>query len=107
MLPSVVLTQLNDGHRAAFFPLPVFIGKWSQPAFVTTCQQDRPSLTTLVPAAKLDWASLAISVLRKPLTTCSLKRFGLRSRVVSTTATNGVFAAAPRPRLPPERTPPR
>jgi len=74
---------------------------------VTVRQQDKPSLTTLVPAAKLDWASLAISALRKPLTTCSFRRFGWRSRLVSTAATNGVLPAAPRPRLPPERSPPR
>ena len=107
MLPSVVLTQLNEGHCAAFFLLPVVIGKCSQPVLVIVFPQDKPSLTTLVPAAKIDWANLVISALRNPLTTYSFKRFGWRSRLVSTAATNGVLPAAPRPRLPPERTPPR
>ena len=48
-------------------------------------------------------ASASISLLRKPLTTVSFSRLGLRSAVVSTAATNGVLPAAPRPRLPPER----
>ncbi len=47
MLPSVVFTQLNDGHCAAFLPLPLSIGKWSQPAASTLRQHDRPSLTML------------------------------------------------------------
>src|SRR5688572_24051480 len=108
-------------------PEPVTIGKWSQPAFATAGQQDRPSLTTLLPAARSRLASFSISFLRKPLTIdgnavdparqepasagwpvgVSLSRRGLRAGVVSTAATIGVLPAAPRPRLPPERSPPR
>ena len=85
-------------HLAAFGPEPVTMGKWSQPASLTAVQQDRPSVTTLLPAARSRLASVAISFLRKPLTTVSLSRLGLRSAVVSTAATNGVLPAAPRPR---------
>ena len=92
---------------AAFGPEPVFIGKWSQPAAVTTRQQRNPSLTTLPPGARSRLASVAISFFLKPFTTVSLSRLGLRSAVVSTAATNGVLPAAPRPRLPPGRCPPR
>ena len=59
------------------------------------------------PAAKSRSASRATSLLRKPLTTLSRSRLGLRSAVVSTAATIGVLPAAPRPRLPPGRSPPR
>ena len=55
------------------------MGKWSQPASVTAVQQDRPSLTTLLPAARSRLASAPISFFRKPLTTVSLSRLGLRS----------------------------
>ena len=48
----------------------------------------------------------AMEALRKPVTRRSFKRTGLPSGVVSTAATNGVLPAAPRPRLPPERSPP-
>src|SRR5687767_8868643 len=107
MLLSVVFTHRNGAHRAACGPEPVIIGKWQQPAFATAGQQERPSLTTLLPGARSRLASFAISFLRKPLTTVSLSRRGLRSAVVSTAATIGVLPAAPRPRLPPERSPPR
>src|SRR3954462_11641288 len=107
MLPSAVLTQVKATHLAALGPEPVTIGKWSQPASLTAVQQDRPSVTTLQPAARSRLASVAISFLRKPLTTVSRSRLGLRSAVVSTAATNGVLPAAPRPRLPPQRWPPK
>src|ERR687889_1852857 len=107
MLPSVVFTRLNGAQPAARLPEPVTIGKWSQPAFATAGQQERPSLTTLLPAAKSRLASFSTSFLRKPLTTVSLSRRGLRPGVGSTPATIGVFPAGPRPRLPPERSPPR
>ena len=123
MLPSAVLTQpplrlrsrserrhgrrrVKGTHLAACGPLPVTIGKWVQPACSTAVQQLKPSLTTLLPAAKSRLASTSISFLRKPLTTVRRSRLGLRSAVVSTAATNGVVPAAPRPRLPPERAPP-
>src|SRR3954452_19977342 len=107
MLPSVVFTHRNGVQPAARLPAPATIGKWAQPAFSTAGQQDRPSLTTFVPGAKSRLASLSTSFLRKPLTTLSRKRLGLRSGVVSTAATTGVLPAAPRPRLPPGRSPPR
>ena len=78
-------------------PAPVTIGKWVQPAPSTAVQQERPSLTMLLPAEKSRMASVSISRLRKPLTTVSRSRLGLRSAVVSTAATNGVLPAAPRP----------
>ena len=37
----------------------------------------------------------------------SFRRTGFPSSVVSTAATNGVLLGAPRPRFPPERSPPR
>src|SRR3954470_23388700 len=107
MLPRQVLTHLNGAQPAARLPEPVTIGKWAQPAFPTAGQQDRPSLTTLLPAARSRLAILSTSFLRKPLTTLSRSRRGLLSSVVSTAATIGVLPAAPRPRLPPWRSPPR
>src|SRR3712207_2702097 len=107
MLPRVVFTHRNGVQRAAGLPEPVALGRCVQPAFSTAGQQDRPSLTTVLPAARSRLASFSTSFLRKPLTTLSLRRLGLRSGVVSTAATTGVLPAAPRPRLPPERSPPR
>src|SRR5690348_2219970 len=107
MLPRVVFTQRNGVQPAARLPEPVAIGKCSQPAFATADQQDSPSLTTLLPGAKSRLASFSTSRLRKPLTTLSRSRFGFLSGVVSTAATIGVLPAAPRPRLPPWRSPPR
>src|SRR5215217_6915322 len=107
MLPRQVLTHLNGVQLAALLPAPVIIGKCVQPAFSTAGQHDRPSLTTLLPAARSRLASFSTSFLRKPLTTVSRSRRGLRSTVVSTAATTGVLPAAPRPRLPPGRSPPR
>src|SRR5689334_23828549 len=106
-LPSVVLTQRNGVQLAARLPEPVTIGKCWHPAFSTAGQQDSPSLTTVAPGSIAALASFSTSRLRKPLTTVSRSRLGLRSAVVSTAATNGVLPAAPRPRLPPERSPPR
>src|SRR5512132_2794343 len=119
MLPRQVLTHLNGAQLAARLPEPVAIGKCWQPVFSTAGQQDRPSLTTLLPAAKSRSASRSTSFLRKPLTTLSRSRLGLRSApraspdaryfadgsialrsMVSTAATIGVLPAAPRPRLP-------
>src|SRR3954453_15161796 len=107
MLPRQVFTHRNGAQLAARLPEPVAIGKWAQPAFSTAGQQDSPSLTTLLPAAKSRLASLSTSRLRKPLTTLSRSRLGFLSAVVSTAATIGVLPAAPRPRLPPWRSPPR
>src|SRR4051795_1985614 len=107
MLPRVVLTQRNGVQPAARLPEPVTIGRCEHPAFSTAGQQDRPSLTTLLPGAKSRLATFSTSLLRKPFTTLSRSRLGLRSAVVSTAATIGVLPAAPRPRLPPDRSPPR
>src|SRR4028118_1724855 len=104
MLPKVVFTHRNGVQRAARLPEPVAIGRCEQPAFSTAGQQDRPSLTTLVPGARWHLASFSTSRLRKPLTRLSLSRFGLRSGVVSTAATKGCLPAAPPPRLPPAAT---
>src|SRR5687768_4005571 len=107
MLPRQVFTHRNGAQPAARLPQPVAIGKCRQPAISTAGQQDRPSLTTLLPAAKSRLASFSASFLRKPLATVSRRRRGFLSAVVSTAATIGVLPAAPRPRLPPERSPPR
>src|SRR5687768_11120177 len=107
MLPRAVFTHRNGAQPAARLPEPVAIGKCLQPALATAGQQDRPSLTTLAPGAKSRLAILSTSRLRKPLTTVSRGRSGRLSAVVSTAATTGVLPAAPRPRLPPGRSPPR
>src|SRR6195952_1817809 len=107
MFPRQVLTHRNGVQLAARLPDPVTMGTCEQPAFATAGQQDRPSLTTVVPAARSRLAILSTSFLRKPFTTLRRSRLGLRSAVVSTAATIGVFPAAPSPRLPPLRAPPR
>src|SRR3954451_5515012 len=107
MLPSAVLTQRSGVRLAAFLPEPVTIGRCEQPALSAAGQQDRPSLTPSPPAAKPPFPSLSTSFLRKPFTTLSRSRLGRLSGVVSTAATIGVLPAAPRPRLPPGRSPPR
>src|ERR687884_463894 len=106
-LPSIVFTHLNGVQFAAFLPAPVAIGRCEHPAFPTAGQQDRPSLTTVAPGSIAALASRSTSRLRKPLTTVSRRRLGRLSAVVSTAATIGVLPAAPRPRLPPARSPPR
>jgi hypothetical protein len=47
---------------AALGPEPVTIGKWLQPASLTAVQQDRPSVTTLLPAASSRLTSVALPV---------------------------------------------
>src|SRR3712207_121253 len=107
MFPRRVLTHRNGAQLAARLPEPVTLGRCSQPALATAGQHDRPSLTTVLPAARSRLATFSTSRLRRPLTTVSLRRRGLRSGVVSTAAMTGVLPAAPRPRLPPDRSPPR
>src|SRR5512132_2086484 len=106
MLPGAVLTHFKAGARTALRPEPVRIGWWVQPAAVTPRQHDRPSLTTVQATSRLRLAKASISVRRKPRIRRSLRRTGRPSAVVSTVATIGVLPAA-RPRLPPERWPPR
>src|SRR5512147_1230604 len=52
-------------------------------------------------------ASVSTCLRRKHLTRRSFRRTGWPSGVVSTAAMIGVLPGAPRPRLPPERSPPR
>src|SRR6516164_7398955 len=98
---------LKAGFRAVLRPDPVMIGWWTQPALPTPVKQCRPSLTTVLAGWKLRCAKVAISARRKPFTRRNFKRMGLPSGVVSTEATIGVLPGAPRPRLPPLRSPPR
>ena len=49
----------------------------------------------------------AIEIAQKLVTRRNFSRTGFPSAVVSTAATNGVLPGAPRPRFPPERSPPR
>src|SRR3954470_5363784 len=107
MLPRQVSTHSNGVQRAACLPAPVTITVCEQPALVTAFQHRKPSLTIVLPAAKSRLASFSTSFLRKPFPPLSRSRLGRRSGVVSTAATSGVLPAAPRPRLPPDRSPPR
>src|SRR4051794_29102079 len=107
ILPSAVLTHLKAGVRTAAGPEPVLITRWRQPASVTAAKQARPSLTTSQFGARLRWEKPERAGLQNRVTRRSLRRTGLPSGVVSTAATKGVLPAAPRPRLPPERSPPR
>src|SRR4051812_15627162 len=107
MLPSAVLTHLKAGVRAAAGPEPVLITWWRPPASVTAAKQARPSLTPSQLGSRLRLAKPEMAWLQKLVTRRSLSRTGLPSGVVSTAATKGVLPAAPRPRLPPERSPPR
>ena len=52
MLPRAVFDPLKRAHSAACDPLPVTIGMCVQPACATAAEQERPSVTTLLPAAK-------------------------------------------------------
>ncbi len=61
----------------------------------------------LAAGARCRPAQSAMCDFRKPLTPLSLMRGGRPSSVVCTAATNGVLPSAPRPRLPPLRSPPR
>src|SRR3954454_17707815 len=72
-----------------------------------TAETLEPSLTTVQPGSRLRLANAEIDLLQKLVTRRSFKRTGLPSGVVSTAATNGVLPGAPRPRLPPDRSPPR
>src|SRR5271154_12169 len=99
MLPSAVLTHLKTGVRAAFGPDPVLTTWCAHPASA--------SLPTAQFGSRLRLANPAIADAQKLVTRRSLSRTGFPSAVVSTAATNGVLPGAPRPRLPPERSPPR
>src|ERR1700712_1734947 len=107
MLPSAVLTHLKAGRRAAAGPDPVLMASWSHPASVTLAKHCNPSLTTVQAGLRLRLAKPEMDTLQKLTTRPSFKRTGLAPGVVSTAATNGVLPGAPRPRLPPERSPPR
>src|SRR3954463_3947650 len=107
ILPSAVLTPLKVVMRPAAGPVPVLRAWWLQPASVTLPKHWSPSLTTVQPGSRLRLANAEIDLLQKVVTRRSFKRTGLPSGVVSTAATNGVFPGAPRPRLPPDRSPPR
>src|SRR3954449_12847658 len=107
MLPSAVLTHLNAGTRAAAGPEPALVISCLQPASFTAPKQARPSLTTLQFGARLRFANPEIAWLQKLATRRSFRRTGFPSGVVSTAATSGVLPGAPRPRLPPVRSPPR
>src|SRR2546421_6446382 len=107
MLPSAVLTHLKAGVRAAFGPDPVLTTWCAQPASATLAKHLRPSLTTEQFGSRLRLANPAIEAAQKLVIRCSFSRTGFPSAVVSTAATNGVLPGAPRPRFPPERSPPR
>src|ERR1700755_240042 len=99
MLPSAVLAHLNAGVRAAFGPDPVLTTWCAHPA--------SPSLTRAQVGSRLRLAKPEIAVAQKLVTRRSFNRTGFPSAVVSTATTNGVLPGAPRPRLPPARSPPR
>src|SRR3954462_4097855 len=98
---------LEGRMRAAAGPVPVLMAWWLHPASVALPKHWSPSLTTVQPGSRLRLANAEIALLQKVVTRRSFKRTGLPSGVVSTAATNGVFPGAPRPRLPPDRSPPR
>src|ERR1700710_64761 len=107
ILPSAVLAHLKVGVRAAAAPEPVLTTLCAHPALATAPKQARPSLTTSHFGSRLRLAKFDSAWLQKLVTRRSFRRTGLPSGVVSTAATNGVLPGAPRPRLPPERSPPR
>ena len=107
MLPSAVLTHLKAGVRAAAAPDPVLMTAWRHPTSATAAKQARPSLTTSQLGSRLRLAKPEMARPQKLLTRRSFRRTGLPSGVVSTAATKGVLPGEPRPRLPPERSPPR
>src|ERR1700712_5743137 len=107
IFPSAVLTHRKVGVRAAAGPEPGLTTWCEHPASATAPKQARPSLTTSHVGSRLRLAKVDRARLQKLVTRRSFRRTGLPSGVVSTAATNGVLPAAPRPRLPPERSPPR
>src|SRR3712207_8344306 len=107
MLPSALLTQRKAGVRAARAPEPVLTTVCWHPALVTAAKQPRPSLTTSQVRSRLRLAKPATARRQKLGTRRSFSRTGLPSDVVSTAARKGVLPGEPRPRLPPERSPPR
>src|SRR3954467_11525048 len=100
-LPSRVLAHLKAGVLTVFLPDPVTIGRWQHPASA----MPRKALSCR-PARRDADAQPLIETRRKLATRLNLTRTGLPSAVVSTAATKGVLPALPRPRLPPERSPP-
>src|SRR6185437_10917529 len=107
IFPSAVLTHLKPGVRAAAAPEPVLMTLCAHPAGATAPKHARPSLTTSQVGSRLRLAKIEIECLQKLATRRSFNRTGWPSGVVSTAATNGVLPGAPRPRLPPVRSPPR
>ena len=107
ILPSAVLTHLKAGVRAALGPDPVLMAWCEHPACVTVSELFRPSLTTEQLGSRLPLANPEMDFPQKLATRRSFSRTGFPSGVVSTATTNGVLPGAPRPLLPPERSPPR
>src|ERR1019366_9539069 len=107
MLPRAVLAHLNAGVRTDWGPEPVLMTSWEHPASFTCPKHCRPSLTTAQSGSRLRLAKIEIACPQKLVTRRNFSRTGLPSGVVSTAATNGVLPGAPRPRLPPVRSPPR
>src|SRR3954463_7013286 len=105
-LPSRVLAHLKAGVLTAFLPQPVTIGRWQQPASAMPRKALRPALEAGPAGPRWRPAQPLIETRRKLATRLNLTRTGLPSAVVSTAATKGVLPALPRPRLPPERSPP-
>src|SRR5471030_1304910 len=106
ILPSAVLAHLKAAVRAAAAPEPVLMTWCAHPASATAPKQANTSLTTSQLGSRLRLANVEIAWLQKLLTRRNFRRTGLPSRVVSTATRNGVLPGAPRPRLPPERSPP-
>src|SRR3954468_5382777 len=107
MLPSAVFPHRKAGVRAARAPEPVLMTVCWHPALVTAAKQGRPALTTLQVRSRPRLANSLTVRLQKLGTRHSFSRTGLPSGVVSTAARKGVLPGEPRPRLAPERSPPR
>ena len=106
MLPSAVLTHLKAGVRAAFGPDPV-LTTWCAPGV-----GDAGETLKAIADDRAVWIEAALGepydrACAEAGDTAQLQANRLPSVVVSTAATNGVLPGAPRPRFPPERSPPR
>lgn len=84
----------------------ITVGWWLQPAPVTAAKQANPSENTTLPGATFPFTHATTSSLVNPVTGVRRTRSGRSSSVRETAATNGTLFSAPRPTLPPVRSPP-
>src|SRR6056297_2073220 len=104
--PSIVFTQVNSCFSTLDGPPPVSMLQCGQVSTIAR-KHGSPSEVTSASALRCCRAQRSTQSLRKPASGVMRRASGRPSALQATAATNGVLPAAPRPRLPPRRSPPQ